>query len=225
MEYESKLSDIIASLPEVSGGFLYSPERGIYSNQAESIANDSTLQNVSLKLSKIVSMLAIHFNDTGGIRVTFKNFILFGMRIEAENWMFLLHQASLSPGMIKMTVQMALNIQPEATPTEPEPQTEEVNFVPEGDSGSDTETLLANLLNPESDLSKPLTAIQEELAIHIGPVAELVFEDAIGDWCANGTPSIEDLPEFIAMLEKEIDDEDDLSTFKESLKTYLSTPL
>ena len=28
MDYEVKLSDIIASLPEIEGGFLYSPDSG-----------------------------------------------------------------------------------------------------------------------------------------------------------------------------------------------------
>lgn len=75
MEYESKLTDIIASLPEVDGGFLYDPTRGIYSNQTAGTVDDLSLLQVSTKLSKIVSMLAVHFHDTGGIRVTFKDLI------------------------------------------------------------------------------------------------------------------------------------------------------
>ncbi len=218
MEYESKLSDIIASLPEVSGGFLYSAERGIYSNQTETTASETVLQQVSMKLTKIVSMLAIHFNDTGAIRVTFNSLILFGMKIEDGNWLFLLHQPSLAPGMLKMTVQMSLNIQQEE---EEEPQI--MTEAAEVEVDPNAEPLMTSLMDPESELSKPLTAIQEELAIHIGPVAELVFEDSIETWGASSTPSLETLPELIAMFEAEIDDEDDLELFRKNLKSILKT--
>ncbi len=222
MEYELKLSDIIASLPEVSGGFLYSPDKGVYSNQTGTAGNDTALQQVSLKLTKIVSMLSIHFNDTGGIRIIFNNHILFGMKIDEGNWLFLLHQPSLTPGMLKMTVQMALNLQEEEKPPEQAPQAEVVSSEDETDAGPDSEALVASLISPESELSKPLLAIQEELATQIGPVAELIFEDSVATWCTTSSPSIENLPELVAMFAEEIDDDSDRETFMENVKSHLA---
>lgn len=208
MEYESKLTDIIASLPEVDGGFLYDPTRGIYSNQTAGTVDDLSLLQVSTKLSKIVSMLAVHFHDTGGIRVTFKDLILYGLMFEENNWLFLLHHPSLSPGMVKMTVQMALNIRQEEIPELPEAATTE-----------DNESLLDVLMNDDSELQEPLTIIEEELATHIGPVAELVFIDAINDW-KDAPPSLETLPELIEMLAKEIDEEDACDLFRKNMKSF-----
>ena len=209
MEYESKLSDIIASLPEVDGGFLYDTTRGIYSNQTAGAMDDSSLLQVSTKLSKIVSMLAVHFHDTGAIRVTFKDLILFGLMFEKNNWLFLLHHPSLSPGMVKMTVQMALNIQVEEEVSPPATPTVE------------NESLLDVLMNDESELKDPMIAIQNELATHIGPVAELVFIDAIDEWSAFSPPSLETLPELLDILDKEIDDEEAGVLFRENLKSIL----
>ena len=213
MEYESKLSDIIATLPEVSGGFLYSSDRGIYSNQSEPVVSDTTLQHVTLKLTKIVHMLAINFHDTNGIRITFKNHILYGMQADEENWLFLFHQPSLSPGMLKMTVQMALNI----TNDEPIDQFE----ITEEEEKNDSAALAEELMAPDSELHEALTTIEEELAIQIGPVAELIFDDSLKEWCKTDTPSHDNLPVLIAMLEKEIEDEDDCEAFKKALKAYL----
>lgn len=209
MEYESKLTDIIASLPEVDGGFLYDTTRGIYSNQTSGTLDDSSLLQVSTKLSKIVSMLAVHFHDTGGIRVTFKDLILYGLMFEENNWLFLLHHPSLSPGMVKMTVQMALNIQVEEEP-QPPPASE-----------VEKESLLDVLMNDDSELKEPLIAIQNELATHIGPVAELVFIDAIDEWSAFSPPSLQTLPELLDILDKEIDEEEACILFRENLKPIL----
>ncbi len=96
MEYESKLSDIIASLPEVSGGFLYSSEHGLYANQTDDFADNAALLEVGRKLTAVVSMIKTHFQDTGGVRVSFKDLILCGIPIETDHWLFLLHQPSLS---------------------------------------------------------------------------------------------------------------------------------
>lgn len=214
MEYATKLSDIIASLQEVSGGFLYSPEQGVYSNQAETIADDTALLNISLKLIKISSMLSVQFNDTGAIRVSFKDLVLFGTMIGDGQWLFLFHDPSLSPGMVKMTVQMALNIQTE----EDEAYAHDTGGAAlQGETAGST--ALEDLLHPASELSKPLTAIQEELARHVGPVAELIMTDFVGKWATDTTPSRETLPDLITALCQEIDDEEDCNQFKDSLKS------
>lgn len=216
MEYEAKLSDIIASLSEVAGGFLYSPDKGIYANQTAGIAEDAALLQVSMKLTKIVSMLSVHFQDTGGIRVCFKDLILFGTRIEGGHWLFLFHRPSLSPGMIKMTVQMALNIEAE------EPSPSQIPTTSPEDAGSDpafddNNSIMDILLAPESELREPLLTMENQLAQRIGPVAGLVFKDSVETWADNTIPSLESLPELIAMMEKEIDDEEDRDSFRASL--------
>lgn len=207
MEYESTLTDIIESLPEINGGFLYAHDKGIYSNQTAGIADDLSLQNVGIKLSKIVSMLTVHFHDTEGIRVTFKDLVLYGLMIEDNNWLFLLYQPSLSYSMVKMTVQMALNIkfeEPEVHEQPPPPVSKKFD--------------IEDLIGPGSELGPPLITIQEELATHIGPVAELIFLDAVEAW-SKIDPSVESLPKLLSSLEQEIDDEKAAQLFMDNLES------
>lgn len=207
MEYESKLTDIIESLPEINGGFLYAHDKGIYSNQTAGIADDLSLQDVSIKLSKIVSMLTVHFHDTEGIRVTFKDLVLYGLMIEDNNWLFLFYQPSLSYSMVKMTVQMALNI-----------KFEESDVHEETAHPDNKKFDIEDLVGPGSELGPPLITIQEELATHIGPVADLVFLEAVEIW-SKANPSVESLPELISSLEEEIDDERSAKLFMDNLES------
>ncbi len=214
MDYEAKLSDIIASLPEIEGGFLFSPDNGIYANMASGIAGDEGLLQVALKFSKISSLLSVHFQDTGNFRATFKDLILFGMLVEKNHWLFLFYQPTLSPGMLNMTVKLALNIEESETETavsEPEPAHEAAG-----------KSILPILLDPESELSEPLNTIKDALARYIGPVAELVFEETAEDWGNNFPPIHENLHELISVLENEIDDDDDREAFKGALKPFLA---
>jgi len=217
MEYEEKLSDIITSLPEVSGGFLYSADRGVYSNQTNRTADNFDLNNVGGKLSKIVSMLAVHFHDTGAIRITFKEQILFGMMIEDHHWLFLFHAPSLTPGMVKMTVQISLNIHADEGAVE-----QTAPFAPpETTAIEPSENTLQLLLAPESELSKPLNAIRDQLAEQIGPVAKLVFADSIRLWGNSTSPSLATLPELLTLLDTEIDDDNDLAVFRTKVNDIL----
>jgi len=81
----------------------------------------------------------------------------------------------------------------------------------------DEESLLDILMNDESELRKPLTIIQEELATHIGPVAELVFIDSLNEW-RDAPPSLETIPELLDILVKEIDDDNGRILFRDNLK-------
>lgn len=216
MEYEAKLSDIIASLPEVSGGFLYSIEKGVYANQTSDFAGDASIEKICSKLINIVSMLTEHYQDTGGIRVSFKEYILYGTQIAPDHWLFLLHQPSLSTGMIKMTVGMAMNIEAEESPTHaPEAPSQENSPAPTENTTSDAgESIMDILLAPESELRDPLSNMEEQLAHFIGPVAGLIFKDSVEAWARNGTPSMENFPALLDMIENEIDDEDDSIAFR-----------
>lgn len=201
MNYQVKLSDIIASLPEISGGFLYAQDKGILSNQTAGRIDDKSLQQTGLKLTEVVSMLSAHYHDTGDIRITFQNFVLFGTRIKNNQWMFLFHQPSLSPGMIKMTVQMALHV-------------EQKEQKPEAND-------LKKALSPDSQLNIPLNTIHEELTLYIGPVADLVFHDSIELWNSKTTPSLEAIPSLIAILETEIDNKAHRTAFKNKMNTLV----
>ena len=77
---------------------------------------------------------------------------------------------------------------------------------------------IEDIMGPESALGPPLITIQEELATHIGPVAEIVFLDAVKAW-SKDAPSIESLPELISTLELEIDDEKAAKVFMDNLES------
>lgn len=220
MDYEVKLSDIIASLPEIEGGFLYAPEKGIHGNNATAICRENDLLQIALKFSKIFSMISVHFRDTGNFRITFKDLVLFGMPLEHGQWLFLFHQPSLSPSMVNMTVQLALNIESDEaeqnTSQELSPPAE-----PEPPPAANEQNILETLLAPESELRKPLTQIKEELSIYIGPVAELIFEEFTQKWANDFSPTRNSLPELTRVLEEEIDNENDREKFKKAVDAFL----
>lgn len=222
MNYEEKLTDIIASLPEIEGGFLFAPERGVYGNQATEISSSDDLLQLALKFSKILSMLSVHFQDTGNFRVTFKDLVLFARVLEQGHWLFLFYRPSLSPSMINMTVQLAINIQSDETGANDNQEGASIQSPPASASVVTEKNILKELLDSNSELREPLACINEELSKYIGPVAGLIFEEFAEEWAAKFSPTIENLPELTRTLEKEIDNDSDRERFQKAVETIVT---
>ena len=221
MNYEEKLTDIIASLPEIEGGFLFAPERGVYGNQATEISSTDDLLQLALKFSKILSMLSVHFQDTGNFRVTFKDLVLFARVLDQGQWLFLFHRPSLSPGMIDMTVKLAINIQSDETAPKENQEGASLQPPPASISVATDKNILKELLDSKSELREPLAGINDELSKYIGPVAGLIFEEVAEEWAANFSPTFENLSELTRTLKKEIDNDSDRESFQKAVEAIL----
>jgi hypothetical protein len=227
MNHKTFLSDLVASLPEVKGAFLFAPQTGILAKQFD----DSTSHFNSLAIGeKLTSIAAIASDscDLTKIEVTFDAMILSGRLLPEQGWLFLIHAPELSGGMIKMALQMALNnsLQESDTPeTEDEPPVEAmaaeapsiVTLVEEAKKTVDPQALMA----PGAPLAKPLNGLQEELANFIGPAATPVFQDVLTTWGQEYTPSLDTLKHLVPLVANEIDDTEDKKTFLNAIKDLI----
>ncbi len=57
-----------------------------------------------------------------------------------------------------------------------------------------------NLLQSDSDLSKTLQLIEEELSKILGPVANIIFEDTLNKWSTRAIPTHETLSVLVYFL-------------------------
>lgn len=227
MNYEIFLSDLCSSLPEVHGAFLFTPQSGIVAKQLDNLTSNFNPLAIGKKIAVFAAIASEQLNDIRQIEVNFDAMTLAGRLLPDQNWLFLLHKPELSSGMIRMALQMALNNsshenddsqanQPEASvedivedtieDEQPTTQEEEIQF--------NTEALMA----PDAPLAKQLQILQDELANIIGPVAVPVFHEILNTWCQGHTPAPATLKHLIPLIDKEIDDIEDINTFHTHIK-------
>ena len=235
MNHEIFLSDLCSSLPEVNGAFLFSPQSGIVAKQLDHLTSNFNLLAIGKKIAGIAAITSEQLDDITKIEVNFDAMILAGRLLPDQNWLFLLHNPELSSGMIRMALQMALNnsshenddtqdnqaeplvediaeevvddVSEEVNEDEqPTTQEEEIQF--------DTEALLS----PDAPLAKHLHILQDELANFIGPAAVPVFHEILNTWCQKHTPALDTLKHLIPLMDKEIDDTEEIKTFHTNIK-------
>ena len=221
MNYEFFLSDLITSLPEINGAFLFTPQDGIlFTHRGDSIS-DFNPRAIGEKMTSIVATASVHLPDITQIQVSFDAMILSGRLLPEEKWLFLLYSPELSSGMIRMALQLALNnsAQENDTPaTQAAPATEEPVAVVSPVMKEADPVDLEALMSPGAPLAKTLTALQEELANFIGPAAFPVFQEILTIWCQENSPELHTLKHLIPLLDREIEDSEDINTFHNQIK-------
>lgn len=221
MNHESFLSDLVTSLPEIHGAFLFSPQDGILASHFENSINDFNLPAMGKKITTIAATASGHLDDISNIQVTFDNMILSGRLLPDQNWLVIEHAPELSNGMIRMTLQLALNNSSRESDTQDRQSEPPVNKTLAAEPAvvkevSQVDTLA--LMSPGAPLAKPLNTLQEELANYIGPAAVPVFQEILATWCQDNTPSLTTLKYLIPLMDKEIEESEDIKTFHENIK-------
>ncbi len=221
MNHATFLSDLVTSLPEINGAFIFSPQADILASHIGDSIIDFNPLAIGKRLSAIAKKASAHLHDINHIQVTFDTMILSGRLLTDQNWLFIVHAPELSSGMIRMTLQLALNnsFQESDEATQPAPPSEKTAAVePAADSQELIPVDIDSLLAPGAPLSKPLHALQDALANCIGPAAIPVFQEILSAWCQDHTPALNTLKHLIPLLDKEIEDSEDIKTFHTTIK-------
>lgn len=167
-------------------------------------------------MTSIAAKASDHFHDITHLQVNFDNLILSGRQLPNQNWLFLLHAPELSSGMIRMALQMALNnsVQEDDSPaTPPAPPVEKIVAEEAPVAKERIPVDIESMMAPGAPLARHLNTLQEGLATCIGPAALPVFQEVLTVWCQDNTPAIATLKQLIPLLDKEIDDQEDIATF------------
>ncbi len=222
MNHETFLSDLFTSLPEVNGAFLFSSRSGIVAKQLDPLISNFNPLAIGKKIAAIAAIASEQLSDISQIEVNFGAMILSGRQLPDKNWLFLLHTPELSSGMIRMALQMALNnSNQESDDTEAnqaEPPAEDMITAEPVTREGEREVDIEALMSPGAPLARPLNILQDELANFIGPAAVPVFQDLLTTWCQEHTPALDTLKHLIPLLDKEIENAEDINTFHTNIK-------
>jgi hypothetical protein len=228
MNHDLFLADIVTSMPEIGGAFLFSPQDGVLATHSGNASVSFNSLAVAEKMAAVAAMASNQFQDLTQLQVSFDTIILSGRLLPDGNWLCLLYTPDLSVGMIRMALQIALNnsaqghhgeTSPASPPVQEAPVTEQLppQEAPRAEIAVDTDALLA----PGAPLAGILNVLQGGLAHCIGPVAVPVFHELLVAWCQNHTPSTETMKHLITLIEEEIDDEESVKGFHNKIKNIL----
>ncbi|MBW6520681.1 MAG: hypothetical protein K0A99_06665 [Desulfoarculaceae bacterium] len=221
MNHEAFLSDLVTSLPELNGAFLFSPQAEIIATHIGDSLSDFNPLAIGKRITDIATTASSHLHDINHLQVTFDNMILSGRLLPDQNWLFIIHTPELSTGMIRMTLQLALNNSAQESDTGDRQPEQSIPKMAAAEPAALNEAIKIDtgaLMSPGAPLARPLNELQDALANCIGPAAIPVFQDILSAWCQEHKPALATLKHLIPLMDHEIEDREDLNSFHNNIK-------
>lgn len=195
MEKEKILKELVESLPEIYGGFICDQNGQLLASSLSIIASEQACEEIAARVQKIYTMVSIHFHDITRFQLAFHDTILLAYLFQSGGWLFVSHTQDAVPGVIQVTVNVAIQQLEQKQQTGQVPVTVQTGSLGEN--------------------AVPDTGVVEKALIKvIGPIGSILCEEAVKKWQeASSQPS--DVNVLLELIGKELDDEQQYQKFLE----------
>lgn len=205
--------DELQNVPGVYGACLYHSQEGVLQSNLPSLYTDATVSEIGKVLARIHTAGQMNFSDLTDVSIRYDETTLLLRKIAEEINVF----AILDPDCNQNLVTMSLNIiQQELKGKD---LFSELSSTPSAPSASAPQAPTGGV--PSAEVEPILTKMQNSLAEVLGPMAALIFDEAVDDWKAQGGGSKDSLPALIQLISEEIGDDAKAREYRSMIQPIL----
>ncbi|QTA83927.1 Uncharacterized protein dnl_63520 [Desulfonema limicola] len=223
-----KILDEIKSIPGIIGGFIYSSQKGISASNLPAVFKQDRLQTIAKMLIKIYSSGVTCFPDMLEISIYYDESILIIREISASTYLIIVCDPSINENFLAMSLNLIVSDLKKAAITQKEQNNIEQAFVAakSGKNIPDKNIIDKNIIDGEQllnqgPISENLKNMQTALAKIAGPMAKIIFIDALNEWVKTSRPSLSSINVLINILEAEINDPEKMDYYRELVSPYI----
>jgi len=205
--------DELQNVPGVYGACLYHSQEGVLQSNLPSLYTDATVSEIGKVLARIHTAGQMNFSDLTDVSIRYDETTLLLRKIAEEINVF----AILDPDCNQNLVTMSLNIiQQELKGKD---LVSELSSTPSAPSAAAPQAPTGGV--PSAEVEPILTKMQNSLAEVLGPMAALIFDEALDDWKAQGGGSKDSLPALIQLISEEIGDDAKAREYRSMIQPIL----
>ena len=213
-----KLLREIAAIPGVTGSCVFDRHRGPLCRDLDSPLTAEMFRDVGMHLVRLVQMGGMCGLSVRSSHFRFDRYTVVGIPLDNGAILMTICETQANCSLIATTAGMLVadmcdSLAGRGGETGPEPESDAAPT-----SGQESETDAAGT---DLEMEGYLRDIEQALAGAIGPVAEVVMQDFLEKWRANGPVIPARLSELAAMLAEEIGDEELASEFRSRIQDII----
>jgi predicted regulator of Ras-like GTPase activity (Roadblock/LC7/MglB family) len=206
----------------VLGAYVLHPEDGVVESDMPSNFGEEVLQRIGRNLTGMADLARSDFSDSREISFFFHDAALRIQGINKDYHFIALFSPRMNRGALKKAAGIFIKEFDEAIVS-----SRKLSLVKPAGSGRGRQTGAesAETVSPESlmssgTLARPLETMQSALFKVVGPIAKMIFFDAIEQWLALDTPCMDSLPLLTDIVAEEVGDAGLANGFKERLPAF-----
>lgn len=199
------LLDEIQSIPGIVGGFVFNSRNGILASDLPAVFKEPRLLKIGRILTKIFMKGRAGFEHLTEITLVFEETLVIIREIREGDHVILL----CDPGVNLNLLTMTLNLIIEELGEQPDQRPPEINRSPppaEAPAAGASTGISPEALMTNGPLSPILGDMQAALAKVVGPMAKILFMDALEKWTRTGPATPDHLPRLLDIIDGEIND-------------------
>jgi predicted regulator of Ras-like GTPase activity (Roadblock/LC7/MglB family) len=207
------------STKDVLGAYILDPEGIVIESDMPPKYSEEILRQIGRDLSGISGLARSDFSDAEQISFFFENAVLCMQGLNEGHLFITLTSPEMDRDVLKKTARIFINEFEQAMASPPK-----LALVKPLDIGKNSEQSIGaaspeDLMN-SGPLSGPLGTMQTALYKVIGPMARVIFFDALEKWLTIDTPCMDSLPLLTDIVVEGIGDERLASAYKERLPSF-----
>ena len=204
----------ILSLPGVAGSCVMDKDQGIQCSDLPNLFTKAMAREVEGNVRRMVQMAEMKGVEPQTISISFGTYIILALSISKTSLLLILCKPGCNTSLVTTTAYMLapelVKIQNKTTITieySPTDETPEAAEPPSGQVSLET--------------TQALEHIKQSLFETVGPVAEMVFDDCVGQWTETYQADISRIVELVDYISTEINSQELVNEFKEKISSIL----
>jgi len=214
----NKVLNEIKSIPGVTGGFFFDSKQGVKTSDLPPIFKAGNLTKIGNVLDKMYTVSNTGLQNVSDICLYYEESTIIMRRLGKSASLIIFSDPSLNQNLLTMSINMLsddldrIGLELETTENNTDSHAEDL-IIP-------VDTVSVEDLIENSPLSEQLRGMQTALFEIIGPMAELIFKDAVRDWVKSADPSEKSFHILVRLLTNEINDPDNEVKYLELISSY-----
>lgn len=206
--------DELKSVPGVIGAYLFNLKTGVLSNNLPGLFKEDKLVSLGRMLIKMNSAGRRNFPDIVEGTLFFEESVIVLREVSGGTCLIAICDPVYNSNLLTMSMNLTL----EELKTSDEPA---AAAPPPTAAAPSPASPSADQLMARGPLAAPLKEMQALLSKVLGPMAQIVFQDALAEWAANNPPTSAALPQLVELLAREIGDPERVKSYKQLLGPLL----
>ncbi|ORJ61563.1 hypothetical protein [Geothermobacter hydrogeniphilus] len=213
--------DDLKAIPGVVGAAIYQAQQGVLANNLPGLFKPEKLAGMGKLLNKIFSAGRLSFNDLAETSLCYEEATLITREISEGRYIMVICDPAANMNLLSMSLKMAL--EDLRQPRSAAPAQSPVTASPAAAQAADRQSpeVTPEELLARGPLSTPMKGMQQQLASVIGPMAEILFQDALIEWSKTFQVSITNLPHLIDLVCRDIGDNQKAKQYRDLIQSQL----
>ncbi len=212
-----QLINDMQAIPGVIGACTYRSQEGIIDNNLPSLFKNDHLHSTAKHLAKIHAAGRLNFPDLTEVMVNYEESIVVFRQLNLNDHLITICDPGINMNLLAMSLNLAIENMPAAA--------DDNNKPAESNEPEPTKQAPPNIdaMMKKGPMAQPLQTMNKLLAKVIGPMAKIVFEDAVGRWANAGVTGKGSLSKLLELICQEIGDAEKSNEYRDLVRQKMAS--